>query len=170
MGWSCGTNAARRLNAIRGACVDQTGSSNVYEVDGIRYYFEVSRVEHHDGAITGAIYRSIDDKCFVKSGSFRIEGDGKMNRGPKFMKDVPAFVISIDDMMFDYNAQNELPTDDSLRVYIKTEYMKQYEEGGINRHIALATGIMPYPNKAHVTDLKTGEVVAKWQSAMFEVW
>ena len=92
MGWSCRADAGRTLDSWTQACVASTGMSNTYDVGGKRYFFEVSRTEHHDGAITGKVMRMLpadtEGRCFCKpSGSFRINGDGSIERGPKFLKD-----------------------------------------------------------------------------------
>jgi hypothetical protein len=66
--------------------------SNTYTVKGVSYFFEVSRTEHLDGAITGSIMRMIpaapgDTRTFAqRSGNFRIEPEGKVSRGPAFLK------------------------------------------------------------------------------------
>ena len=43
-----------------------------------------------------------------------------------------------------------------LQSHIKGDYIQQY--------------LIPYPNKAYITDLNTGEVVATLQAAMLEGW
>lgn len=87
MGWSCNASAGFVLDAFGAACVESTGSSNTYETKGKRYFFEVSSTEHDDGAITGSIFKFIGSGGFcVKSGSFRIEGDGTVTRAPAFLK------------------------------------------------------------------------------------
>lgn len=172
MGWSCASKTAFRLDAISAACVAQTGQSNVFIMNGTRFFFETSHREHSDGAITGTIHRFINETQCLKAGSFRIEGDGTMKRGPAFMKNAPAFTINIDGLESFYTPHHgpTPPTNDTLTNYIKTEHMKQYMEGGINRHVAIARGIMPYPSRAFVTNLKTGRTAAEWKAAMFETW
>lgn len=90
MGWSCATAAAYSLDAMKDVCVAQTGTSNVYEEKGTKFFFEVSRREYADGAITGSIYKFLPDERCRKSGSFRIEGDGTFTRGPKIFRDAIA--------------------------------------------------------------------------------
>lgn len=88
MGWSCNAKAGNVLNAWQDACAAQNGSSNVFTTARGKYFFEVSRTEHLDGAITGTVQKWIPGTSFVKpSGSFRIEGDGSVTRGPKSLKD-----------------------------------------------------------------------------------
>jgi hypothetical protein len=91
MGWSCRADAARTMAKWTAACEAQTGSQNVFEVDGASYFWELSRTEHHDGAITGSIQKTVrregDRMWCRKVGTFRIEGDGTVTRAPKFLKD-----------------------------------------------------------------------------------
>lgn len=88
MGWSCCARAAWTLDAWTAACLESTGSQNVFRVNNERYFFETSRKEHSDGAITGTVWRFLpDDKHVRRCGSFRIEGDGSVTRAPKFLKD-----------------------------------------------------------------------------------
>lgn len=92
MGWSCNMAAAEALDRVKDACVRSTGQTNVWEERGQRYFFEASRTEHHDGAITGSVWRSVpsllgpSETTCRRVGSFRIEGDGRMSRGPAFMR------------------------------------------------------------------------------------
>ena len=61
---------------------------NTFTTSRGKYFFETSRTEHSDGAITGTIQKWIPGTDFTKiSGSFRIEGDGTVTRAPKFLKD-----------------------------------------------------------------------------------
>lgn len=94
MGWSCGAAASNVLRAWSDKCAANSGSSNVWKVGNTNYFFEVSRTEHDDGAITGKIMKQIseekpDGSYYAKSvGTFRIEGDGTVTRAPKFLKKV----------------------------------------------------------------------------------
>ena len=104
MGYSCSKAAADTLALISAACVTSTGNSNTYRVVSAgaakkdrTYFFEQSRREYEDGAITGAIYRNLPvdadgkQKC-RPAGGFRIDGDGKLSRGDKWMRNVSAEV------------------------------------------------------------------------------
>jgi hypothetical protein len=90
MGWSCNAAAAGVLECWTAACRAATGMSNVYTVGATRYFFEVSRTEHPDGAITGTVLRETsrqgDTSQCVRAGSFRIEGDGCVTRAPGHLK------------------------------------------------------------------------------------
>ncbi len=86
MGWSCRADAANILDAWDKACVTQTGMSNVYECGGSQYFFELSRTEHSDGAITGFIWRKNLSGLCRRTSTFRIEGDGTQTRAPSFLR------------------------------------------------------------------------------------
>lgn len=95
MGWSCNAAASLTLNAI-GAyfnlCANKAGIreyQNVMVAEGKEYgFWETSRVEHNDGAITGSIFRyTTPEQTHVrKAGSFRIEGNGQITRFPCLTK------------------------------------------------------------------------------------
>lgn len=90
MGWSCTKAAADTMQAWDDACHKSTGSQNTWNDNGKQYFFETSRTEHSDGAITGTVYRVIEresgqSQC-RKSSSFRINGDGTIARAPMFLK------------------------------------------------------------------------------------
>lgn len=91
MGWSCTAAANRILETWTKACIAQTGTQNTYTVRGTEYFFEVSRTEHDDGAITGTIQKVVrkdpDGRAWCQpAGSFRIGGDGRVVRAPAFLK------------------------------------------------------------------------------------
>jgi len=87
MGWSCNAKAGWVLDAWINACFAQSGCQNNFEANGQKYFFETSRKEHNDGAITGVVWRNLPDgKSCRQSGSFRIEGDGTVTRAPAFLK------------------------------------------------------------------------------------
>lgn len=83
MGWSCASDAAHVNDAWMVLCRRQTGSQNVYHgKDGATYFYEISRREHSDGAITGTSYRELPNGYARKCGAFRIDGDGTVARFP----------------------------------------------------------------------------------------
>ena len=84
MGWSATAKACEVERAWMETCQSQTGSQNVYEVAGKRYFYETGR-EQRDGAITGTVFRFVGEGC-VRSGSFRIEADGTVTRYPSGLK------------------------------------------------------------------------------------
>ena len=88
MGWSYASAAGKMFDKMTAKCIESTGSQNTWtEKGGTKYFWEASRTEHVDGSITGTIYKFVDESHIVKSGSFKIDGDGEMIRGPKFLKE-----------------------------------------------------------------------------------
>lgn len=61
------------------------------------------------------------------------------------------------------------PTDENLAVYVR-HYAKSLELGGVNQHVSLALGYVPYPNWAKVIRQSSGKVVAEWKAGAFQVW
>ena len=92
MGWSCRAEASKVMHKWTHACVEQTNSQNVFRVGADEYFWEISRTEHDDGAITGTIVRVVEKRpdgssTCRKVGTFRIDGDGTVKRAPKFLAD-----------------------------------------------------------------------------------
>ena len=85
MGRSCNAAASLTLDAIV-AGQKQLGceTSNGIMVGGKHAgFWETSRVEHNDGAITGSVWMLTPDGNHCrKSGGFRIEPNGKVTRFP----------------------------------------------------------------------------------------
>lgn len=86
MGWSCSMEAGNALDRVIEQCRRSTGCSNVWEERGQRFFFETSRTEHNDGAITGSVWRSVSETTCRRAGAFRVEPDGTISRGPAFMR------------------------------------------------------------------------------------
>lgn len=89
MGWSYARAAGKTMDLWQNACRKNCGSQNKWqEANGKTYFFENSRIEHPDGAITGSIYliHQMGDRCH-RVGSFRIEPNGRISRAPKFLRD-----------------------------------------------------------------------------------
>lgn len=92
MGWTGGKESRAVLDRWQVACFAASGQSNVWEVAGVWYSFDVSRTEHADGAITGSMSRFDKDPrgpgpvTAVRCGTFRVEGDGRVTRGPKILR------------------------------------------------------------------------------------
>lgn len=87
MGWSCRADAAKTMDRITLACVGRTNSQNTWRDDkGNQWFWEISRREHDDGAITGGIFRMLPNNFASACGSFRIEGSGEVSRGPVWFK------------------------------------------------------------------------------------
>lgn len=92
MGWSCAVEASKtmcRIQAHAGLAGD-----GCWRAGGNRYFIEVSRREHRDGAITGQVWRCLGPDNpdgsgrARKAGSFRIEPDGTVSRGPRHLRDL----------------------------------------------------------------------------------
>lgn len=91
MGWSCRAEADKVVKGWSALCRAQTDTQDRFCVSGAQYFWTISRTEHDDGAITGSVLkitRSEGDSFWaVKVGSFRIDGDGKLSRAPKILRD-----------------------------------------------------------------------------------
>jgi|LakMenEpi03Aug12_release.lakeMendotaPanAssembly.Ray.scaffolds.fasta_scaffold1110485_2 hypothetical protein len=89
MGYSCRQDADDTYRQWVQLCVDATGKSNVYVVNGVEYVIELGR-EQRDGAMTGSVSRLTPNGehqwLATTCGSFRIEPDGTVKRYPIGMK------------------------------------------------------------------------------------
>jgi len=85
MGWSCNAAASLTLTAI-GTLMSASGakgSNSIMAGNQEIGFWETSRVEHNDGAITGSVYVHVDERHCRKVGGFRIEPNGKVTRFPR---------------------------------------------------------------------------------------
>lgn len=136
MGYSCSHLAGLRLNCISEACIKNTGSSNTWKREnGDQYFFETGK-ENYGGSITGSIWKILPNGMAKRSGGFRIEPDGKISRGPKFMKDAPAFLIRIVDTEgYEYLYSK---THDILNIQEEIKnWESQFLPNGINAHVGV---------------------------------
>lgn len=85
MGYSCTMAAADVFDAWQEGCKATTNTSNVYEFAGGKYFFERGR-ENPDGSITGTIYKYVSETHAKKSGTFKIDADGKILRAHSILK------------------------------------------------------------------------------------
>ena len=85
MGWSCATKAMNVLEALNRYNRSIDYSQNDWYYRGKHYFYEISRIEHGDGAITGSVY-NLDTG--YKAGSLRIEPDGYVTRGAGGLKTI----------------------------------------------------------------------------------
>ena len=98
MGWSYSAKAGFVLDAIR--TLVGGASSNAMPGGG---FYETSRTDHPDGAITGSVWRPLNaaekakwahldriDERVKRAGSFRISGDGKVVRFPRLPRELIA--------------------------------------------------------------------------------
>ena len=61
------------------------------------------------------------------------------------------------------------PTDANLERYVLA-YADSLKSGGVNVHLSESLGFMPIPHSARIVRQSTGQVVASWQAAMFQVF
>ena len=61
------------------------------------------------------------------------------------------------------------PTRENLLNWIE-KYSRSLEIGGVNQHLSLALGYVPYPAYVAIRDNKTGETITEWKAAMFQVY
>lgn len=181
MGWSCRREAGIVEDAWSRACIASTGMQNVWLDNGKRYFYETSRTEHRDGAITGKIIVYVDDTHCKTAGSFRIEGDGTITRAPKFLKhaakDAAICVVTerrltatkdwIADTYETTWSQSETSAE-ALEASI-VKYLKSFEIGGCNQHISKSLGHIPVVTEAKLVHVPTGNVITTWKAPMFWV-
>ncbi len=86
MGWSCSALADETLKLWTQHCVKTTGSSNTFRVGADEYFFDVSRREYDDGRICGNVFRMLGDGMCRHARTFRINGDGTVERAPAVLK------------------------------------------------------------------------------------
>ena len=85
MGYSCTQKANLVLDQLaiqlRAASGREIETSNGFRWEDYDCFWEIGR-EQADGAITGTVWHVLDDGRAMKSGSFRIDPDGKIARFP----------------------------------------------------------------------------------------
>jgi hypothetical protein len=92
MGWLCTTAAARTMEVIAAACAasrkqhGEQQTSNVFFANRQRYFYEISRRDQSDGGIAGTIYLCLGEDHCRKVSTFRIDGAGRVVRGPALFK------------------------------------------------------------------------------------
>lgn len=90
MGYSCNAKAAYVMDEISAMCVKSTGSSNTWTHGKNKYFYERGR-ENDDGAITGSVWKFVmhnGEERVRRSGSYRINGDGVVQRFPTMSANV----------------------------------------------------------------------------------
>lgn len=152
MGWSCEMLAGKRLDLIMDLCHKNSGMTNVWTENNNKYMFETGR-EQADGSITGTISKYIDDSKVKKSGSFKIEAGGIVSRGPKFFKK-KAYLLFVFQQNCNWHEtiKDYIPSDEELGI-MRKEINDQYLPGGLNHHITVSRGYIPYVNKIVIVDL-----------------
>lgn len=94
MGWSCAAKAGLVESMVSLLLKEALGTTSSNEMPGGGFY-EVSRREHADGAITGTVWRKLNnaeiakwshlpniEERVAKRGSFKITAEGKIERWP----------------------------------------------------------------------------------------
>jgi hypothetical protein len=61
------------------------------------------------------------------------------------------------------------PNDTNLANHV-FDFARSLERGGVNEHLSDSLGFIPYPTKACIKDQFTGQVVATWEAASFQIW
>ena len=85
MGYSCRADAMETLERMMGTSTSHTSTGWLY--NGWYCFYEIGR-ENRDGAITGKVHMTdqpsdiFERAAVIKSGSFRISPDGKVERFP----------------------------------------------------------------------------------------
>jgi hypothetical protein len=159
------------MEAISNFCYKQEKSNNVFSSKGKKYFIEWSRTEHRDGAITGSIMKMNGETC-KKSGSIRIEPDGRISRAPKILMDVPVCVLECTTDCTHQNLwpdQFGEPNQDNLMTALQAT-VDSYKIGGCNAHVSEYLKYIPFPTNAKVVNVKNGEIIVSWNAPMFQVW
>lgn len=167
MGWSAAAKAINTLDLIREQCIKTSGFDNQFRQDGKTYFFEIGR-ENRDGAITGTILKREKTSC-RRSGTFRIEPNGRVERGPTFFKDIFPMFLFIDNVP--HGAWFERfggPTKENLFKRVKL-FADSFKIGGVNQHISKHYGYVPYPKIASIL-MCDDAIVEDWTAALFQVW
>ena len=81
----------------------------------------------------------------------------------------PTYRLEFNDGKPQMQAWKGRATDQALERWIYS-YAKSLELGGVNQHISLSLGHIPYLYSARIVRQATGEVVATWKAGMFQVW
>jgi hypothetical protein len=77
------------MERLTNACVNATGSQNVFEANGEKFFWEHDTTEYDDGRVTGVVYRVVGEGC-VAYAHFEIEPSGHLAFGHKWMHDALA--------------------------------------------------------------------------------
>ena len=166
MGWSCTRTAGHTLDAITEHCIAETGQQNVFTNRGNRYMLEVGR-EQSDGAICATIYKFLEGNSIKRSGSLRIEPNGKISRGPHVFKKLRVLILKIDRIPTLWRKEWGEPTEENVAKQLQ-EWNDSYKPGGLNEHVSKQLGHLKVVDHAEVVDLD-GNVVAEHRHGAFQV-
>ena len=82
----------------------------------------------------------------------------------------PTFRVEIDGRRMAWNHKDSgRATDANLERFVIV-YAKSHEADGVNEHISLSLGHVPYPTTARIVRQATGATVASWTAGAFQVW
>ena len=88
MGFSYAKKAGDTLSIIEEIGLKQTGLGNGFkDADGQEFFFEVTRRDRNDNGLAGSIHRMLPNNMARKAGTFLIDRDGRIVRGPKIWKE-----------------------------------------------------------------------------------
>jgi hypothetical protein len=146
MGWSCSVKASHMMQLVSEKYVEQTGNSNTYIKDGVKYFFENSRKEHSDGSITGKIFKFVSENECIPVGRFKILPDGKVDSWAAFPLKYRDYHIQFDKLkrkIFGEGSFALVDNTDDQKEYEKIlKYiMREIELGIYNNHKQLEYGI-----------------------------
>jgi len=85
MGWSARKDALDAFDALLTWVGRDDLPTNVWENEKGKFFAETGK-ENADGAVTGTVWRFVDENRAVKAGSFRIEPNGVVTRFPGVTK------------------------------------------------------------------------------------
>ena len=162
MGWSCNRDAGLTLEAITVLCIESTGLQNVYMVGSKKYMLEVGR-EQGDGAICATVYKYDDNDRVKRSGSLRIEGDGKVSRGPAIFKKLEVLFFEVNGHRERWRGREVTQANIDAEVI---DWRKQWEPDGCNSHIGVSDKSR-FPT-AVVKD-RDGNILGEYKTPMFLV-
>ena len=91
MGWSCSAKASYTMEAIS-KLINRKSSNDL--PGGVGFY-EASNKEWIDGSITGTVWKFVGPNQCKKAGSFKISGDGKIERFPMLPKEIKAWAVAL---------------------------------------------------------------------------
>lgn len=171
MGWSCGQMAGLRMDTLSAHCVRQTGQSNVFIYNGTKYFFEHSRRENRDGAITGSLNKFVGENLCRTAGSLKIDGDGKITRGLAYLRNLPAYYVveTIDLGSMPRAWKNEEKPTPELLFAAAKECYDSYKPGG-KHHKYAKHGIPTPPHLIQAFEFESGKMVAEWKMPTFFCW
>lgn len=156
MGYSCRRESGFMLDLITSHCVKTTGSSNCFVQNDKKYFYQIGK-ENRDGAITGTIWKFLEDGKAKKTGSFRIEPDGKVSLGPKFFKNIKLLKVKVESILEVWRPEFGPPNEENLFKFVQ-DFLNSFKKNGANQHI----GEIYNPTHATIYDVDDN-IVTFWK-------